>query len=165
TYLLFLSNVFFVGVNAHGDIGPGSSFVEKKANEKTIETDVLVYGATPSGIMAAYSVKKAGHSVLVVEPGRWVGGILGAGLKPMQDMPNYEAVGGTTRELMLWVGVDQRKKALTIDEVWQISLHEMIPKDVRGSFLRFLDKNDIEIIYDYRINRSEERRVGKESRI
>src|SRR5690606_13237278 len=142
--------VFFIRPNAYGDTGPGSSVVDTKAIEKTIETDVLVYGATPSGIMAAYSVKRAGHKVLIVEPGRWVGGILGAGLKPMQDMPNYEAVGGITRELMLWLGVDQRKEDLTIDEVWKISLHEMSPKEVRESFLRFLEKHDIQVIYDHR---------------
>lgn len=73
------------------------------------ETDVLVYGATPSGTMVAITIKKSGYSVRLVEPGRWVGGILGAGLKLVQDMPNYEAVGGTTRKLMLHLGVGQMK--------------------------------------------------------
>ncbi len=122
-----------------------------KLDDMTAE--VLVYGATPSGIMTAYAVKKLGRSVVIVEPGRWVGGILGAGLKPMQDMPNYEAVGGKTRELMLTLGIDSAAGDLSYDEVWQITLKSMSPKDVRESFLKFLADNDIPVVYEHRINR------------
>ena len=76
------------------------------------EPDVLVYGATPSGIMAAITVKKAGHSVIIVEPSRWVGGILGSGLKPTDDLPNFEAIGGSTRELILQLGVRSEDSSL-----------------------------------------------------
>jgi NADPH-dependent 2,4-dienoyl-CoA reductase/sulfur reductase-like enzyme len=34
------------------------------------EVEVCVYGATPSGIMAAAAVKRAGRSVVIVEPSR-----------------------------------------------------------------------------------------------
>ena len=64
---------------------------------QSIEVDVCVYTATPSGILAAIAVKREGRSVVIVEPSRWVGGMLGAGLKPWQDCPNYTATGGMTR--------------------------------------------------------------------
>ena len=89
-----------------------SRSVENKPNY--YQTDVLIYGATPSGILAAITVKEAGFDVIIVEPGRWVGGMLGAGLKPLQDMVNYEAVGGTTRELMLNWGFVQKKIRLPL---------------------------------------------------
>ena len=43
-----------------------------------------------SGIIAAVANKKEGKSVFIIEPGRWVGGILGAGIKPRQDCPNIQ---------------------------------------------------------------------------
>ncbi len=119
-----------------------------------IESDVLVYGATPSGIMAALTIKKSGFNVIIVEPGRWVGGMLGAGLKPVQDMPNYEAVGGKTRDLMLTLGVRTKVDSITIDKVRQLSDGKISPKDVRDDFVQLLRNNDIKVIYDHRISRT-----------
>lgn len=118
------------------------------------ETEVLVYGATPSGIMAAITVKKAGHSVILVEQSRWVGGILGAGLKPVQDMPNYEAVGGTTRKLMLQLGVRTDDDSLTIEKVRQLIRDKISPRYVREDFLKLLNDYNVPVIYDHRISRT-----------
>ena len=38
------------------------------------QVDVCVYGATPAGIMAACAAKSEGKSVLLIEPGRRIGG-------------------------------------------------------------------------------------------
>src|SRR5690606_24534427 len=133
------------GIFGCGDTDKNNPVIEKKV-------DVLIYGATPSGIMAAYSAKKAGLSVLIVEPGRWVGGILGAGLKPTQDMPNYAAVGGKTRELMLTLGVRNPPENYTIDDVHRLSRTDISPKYVREDFLKLLEENHIEVIYNHRVN-------------
>jgi 2-polyprenyl-6-methoxyphenol hydroxylase-like FAD-dependent oxidoreductase len=66
---------------------------------KEIHTDVCVYGATSSGILAALAVQREGRSVVIVEPSHRAGGVLGAGLKPKQDCTNIHATGGMTREL------------------------------------------------------------------
>ena len=79
--------------------------------------DVCVYGATPSGIMAAIAVKKGDKSVVIIEPSRWVGGILGAGIKPRNDCPNVEATGGMTRAYIDKLGgapASTRKKFLKL---------------------------------------------------
>ena len=102
-----------------------------KKSPECYQTDVLIYGATPSGILAAVTVKEAGYDAIIVEPSRWVGGILGAGLKPLQDMVNYDAVGGRTRELMLQLGVRTDDDSVTLDKAWQLSLKSMSPKYVR----------------------------------
>lgn len=133
------------GIFGCGDTDKNNPVIEKKV-------DVLIYGATPSGIMAAYSAKKAGLSVVIVEPGRWVGGILGAGLKPTQDMPNYAAVGGKTRELMLTLGVRNPPENYTIDDVHRLSRTDISPKYVREDFLKLLEENHIEVIYNHRVN-------------
>lgn len=43
-------------------------------------TDVLVYGATPAGIVAAVAAARLGASVRLVGPGSHVGGMLASGL-------------------------------------------------------------------------------------
>ena len=43
-------------------------------------TDVLVYGASAAGVMAAVAASEAGARVTLVEPGRHVGGMVSGGL-------------------------------------------------------------------------------------
>ncbi len=129
-------------------------FTSAVSAQRNVEADVLIYGATPSGIMAAYSVKKAGLSVVIVEPGRWVGGILGAGLKPTQDMPNYAAVGGKTRELMLRLGIRGQTQDPSLEQVREMTRKDISPKYVREDFLKLLRDLDIEVIFDHRVSRT-----------
>ncbi len=99
------------------------------------DVDVCVYAATPSGIVAAMAVKRAGKSVVIVEPSRWVGGILGAGIKPLQDCPNPAATGGMTHKLIHELGND--------------------PEIIRANFLRLIEEHGIEVIYEHRISKAE----------
>ena len=39
------------------------------------EVDICIYGGTSAGVVAAYSAKKMGKSVLLVEPGKYLGGM------------------------------------------------------------------------------------------
>lgn len=114
-----------------------------KIENKDITADVCVYGATASGIMAAIAVKKEGKSVVLVEPSRWVGGILGAGIKPQQDCPNINATGGMTRPLIESLGVRNHHTN------WK----EINPKDIREDFITLLKQHKIEIIYQHRVAR------------
>lgn len=93
--------------------------------------DVCVYTATPSGILAAVTARKAGKSVLIVEPSRWVGGILGAGIKPLQDCPNPAATGGLTHELLFSLGNS--------------------PEIIRENFAKLLADHRIDVVFDHRI--------------
>src|SRR5256885_16112064 len=43
------------------------------------EVDVLVYGGTSAGVIAAYTARRYGKSVLLVEPGRHLGGVSSGG--------------------------------------------------------------------------------------
>jgi hypothetical protein len=58
---------------------------------------VVVYGATASGVIAAVAVAGAGRSVLLVEPGKHVGGMVSGGLGAT-DFGNRAAIGGYSRE-------------------------------------------------------------------
>src|SRR5690242_19509734 len=60
------------------------------------EPDVLVYGATGAGVLAAVAAAEAGATVRLVEPGRHVGGMVSGGLS-WTDVGTLEAIGGLTR--------------------------------------------------------------------
>lgn len=57
------------------------------------DADVLVYGATPSGISAAVSAAKGDHSVLLVEPTDRIGGMVTCGLSNT-DFRSFESLTG-----------------------------------------------------------------------
>src|SRR5258708_18626092 len=59
--------------------------------------DVIVYGATASGVMAAITVAREGKSVILLEPGKHTGGMVSGGLGAT-DAGNREAIGGYPRE-------------------------------------------------------------------
>lgn len=59
--------------------------------------DVVVYGGTSAGIVAAVQVKKMGGSVVVITPGRRIGGLTTGGLG-QTDIGNKAAIGGLARE-------------------------------------------------------------------
>lgn len=59
--------------------------------------DAIVYGATPAGIMTAVAVAREGKSVLLIEPGRFIGGMVAGGLS-RTDYGNEKTVGGYARE-------------------------------------------------------------------
>ncbi len=61
------------------------------------QADVVVYGATPAGVIAAVAVAREGKSVLLLEPGKHVGGMVSGGLGAT-DYGNRAAIGGYSRE-------------------------------------------------------------------
>jgi lysophospholipase L1-like esterase len=59
--------------------------------------DVVVYGGTAGGVIAAVQAARLGKRVVLIEPGRHLGGMTSGGLGAT-DFKNPEAVGGMSRE-------------------------------------------------------------------
>ena len=59
-------------------------------------TDVVVYGATACGVMAAVAAQRAGARTVLVEPGRHVGGMVSGGLS-WTDVGDSRVLGGLCR--------------------------------------------------------------------
>ncbi|HWL09167.1 MAG TPA: FAD-dependent oxidoreductase [Planctomicrobium sp.] len=59
--------------------------------------DVVVYGGTSAGIMAAVQAQRMGKTVIVLEPGDRIGGLTTGGLGAT-DIGNKAAIGGLARE-------------------------------------------------------------------
>lgn len=106
--------------------------------------DVCVYGGTPSGMVAAVTAKQEGMTVALIEPSRWLGGILGAGLKPLNDCPEPRSVGGLTKSRVLKLG--------------------NIPPVFRRASLDWMREENIPVLYEHRIV-SAVKRDGKIERI
>src|SRR5437764_20258 len=68
---------------------------------QVIEADVVVYGATPGGVMAAIQARRMGKSAVLVEFGRHVGGMTASGLSKT-DGGKHAA--GISREFYKVVG-------------------------------------------------------------
>lgn len=64
------------------------------ADDTRTDFDAVIYGATVGGLMAAQRLSMRGHSVCVVEPTRWIGGVTAGGLT-MADIPQ----GGTQKTI------------------------------------------------------------------
>jgi hypothetical protein len=70
---------------------------------KVADVDICVYGGTSAGVIAGYSAKRLGHSVVLIEPGGHVGGMTAGGLGET-DIGNKDAISGLARDFYRRVG-------------------------------------------------------------
>ena len=114
---------------------------EKNNDAATVrEVDICVYGGTSAGVVAAYSAQKLGKSVLLVEPGKYLGGMTTGGLG-MTDIGNKYAVTGLARLFYRRVGEHYNKF-----EQWTF------PPSVATEVMnRFVTDADLEVIRFRRI--------------
>ncbi|GAB3490329.1 FAD-dependent oxidoreductase [Spirosoma knui] len=71
--------------------------------QQPLNVDICVYGGTSAGVMAAYSAKKAGKTVVLIEPGRHLGGLTAGGLGAT-DIGNKFAITGLARDFYRRIG-------------------------------------------------------------
>jgi len=62
-----------------------------------LASDVVIFGGTPSGLIAAVSAAREGATVTVIEPAKWIGGMVTGGLAK-SDLGKPETIGGITKE-------------------------------------------------------------------
>jgi len=75
---------------------------------KTEEVDICIYGGTSAGVIAAYTAKKMGKSVILIEPGRHLGGMSSGGLG-FTDIGNKYVVTGLARDFYRRIGAHYGK--------------------------------------------------------
>lgn len=109
-------------------------------NLETKEVDICIYGGTASGVMAAYSAKKMGKSVLLIEPGKYLGGMTTGGLGST-DIGNKQAVTGLAHLFYCRIGEHYNKP-----EQWTFP-----PSVATATINRFVKEADIEVAYCKRI--------------
>ncbi|HZC43774.1 MAG TPA: FAD-dependent oxidoreductase, partial [Acidobacteriaceae bacterium] len=75
----------------------------RAASHPESSNDVVVYGATASGAIAALAAAREGMHVVLLEPGNHVGGMLTGGLSAT-DVGNPNVIGGDALEFFERVG-------------------------------------------------------------
>ncbi|MEO6924212.1 MAG: FAD-dependent oxidoreductase, partial [Bryocella sp.] len=81
-------------------LGLFSSVNARAAGTTTPATDLVVYGATASGVFTAYSAAREGLHVVLLEPDNHVGGMVTGGLSAT-DIGNPKVIGGYARDFYL----------------------------------------------------------------
>lgn len=67
------------------------------ARSAPARTDLIVYGATASGVMTAYAAAREGLHVVLLEPGSHLGGMVTGGLSAT-DLGHFQIIGGYARD-------------------------------------------------------------------
>jgi hypothetical protein len=102
--------------------------------------DICVYGGTSGGVIAAYTARKMGKSVLLVEPGRHLGGLSSGGLG-YTDIGNKYAVTGLGLDFYRRTGRQYGQF-----EAWIFEPH--IAEDV---FMQYIHAAKVEVLYQNRV--------------
>ncbi len=105
------------------------------------EVDICVYGGTSAGVIAAYTAKMNGKSVLLIEPGSHLGGLSSGGLG-YTDIGNKYAVSGLARDFYRRVGAHYGKF-----EQWIFEPH--VAEEI---FKQYISHANVEVLYQYRVN-------------
>ncbi|MFT4205261.1 MAG: FAD-dependent oxidoreductase [Chitinophagaceae bacterium] len=109
-------------------------------SSKVYSYDVCVYGGTSGGVIAAYSAKRMGKSVLLIEPTTHLGGLTSGGLG-YTDIGNKYAVTGLGLDFYRQVG-----KHYGQFESWIFEPH--VAENV---FRNYIQKAGVKVLYRYRI--------------
>jgi hypothetical protein len=102
--------------------------------------DICIYGGTSGGVTAAYTAKMMGKSVLLIEPGKHLGGLSSGGLG-YTDIGNKYAVTGLGLDFYRRTG-----KYYGQFESWIFEPH--VAEDI---FLQYIKAARVPVLYQYRI--------------
>ncbi len=116
----------------------------QKNNSSDKQVDICIYGGTSAGVIAAYSAKKMGKSVLIIEPGDRLGGLTSGGLG-QTDIGNKHAVTGLARDFYRRLG-----KYYNTFEQWKFE-----PKAALEIFQQYINEKNIDVLYMHRIVNAE----------
>ncbi|WP_269523102.1 FAD-dependent oxidoreductase [Coraliomargarita parva] len=136
-------------------------------SNKEITADLVIYGATPSGIMAAVQACRMGKSVALLEPGQHIGGMAASGLGAT-DIGKPHLIGGLAREFY-----SQAYQYYQSPEAWAAETREAYaprhrdaisepgelqffiePKVAQALFERFLRDHKVSVYFGERLDRT-----------
>ncbi|HEU4554894.1 MAG TPA: FAD-dependent oxidoreductase [Chitinophaga sp.] len=114
--------------------------VKKTAAQQGSSYDICIYGGTAAGVIAAYTAKKMGKTVLLIEPGAHLGGMTTGGLG-FTDIGNKYAISGLARDFYRRVGRHYGKF-----EQWVFEPH--VAEEIINSYIQ---KAQVPVLYHYYI--------------
>ena len=94
-------------------------FAQTSTNQpKQISADLVIYGGTSAGVIAAVQAKKMGKSVVIVGPDKHLGGLSSGGLG-WTDTGNKSVIGGLSRDFYHRIWQEYQKA-----ETWKFQKRE-----------------------------------------
>lgn len=102
--------------------------------------DICIYGGTSSGVIAAYTAAKLGKTVLLIEPGKHLGGMSSGGLG-LTDIGNKYAISGLALDFYRRIGQHYGKF-----EQWVFEPHV-----AENLFLDYIKRAKVEVLYQNRL--------------
>ena len=127
--LLFCSNAIWAA---------SEPFHSDKPEKYTV--DVCIYGGTAAGVIAAYAAEKCGKTVILIEPGKMLGGMTTGGLG-QTDIGNKQAITGLSRKFYRNVG-----EKYGLEEEWKFEPH--VAMEVLQSYIK---SGKINVLYQQQI--------------
>lgn len=125
--IIFLTSVF--------------SYNSLKAQQNLYKSyDICVYGGTSSGVIAAYTAAKSGKTVLLIEPGKNLGGMSSGGLG-LTDIGNKYAISGLALDFYRRIGKHYNKF-----EQWVFEPHV-----AEQLFSEYIKRGNVSVLYGNRI--------------
>jgi hypothetical protein len=112
----------------------------KAWSQKITTVDICIYGGTSAGVVAAYTASKAGKSVVLIEPGKHLGGLSSGGLG-YTDIGNKYAVTGLARDFYRRIGAHYGKLEQWIFE----------PHVAEETFQYYVKQAKVNVVYGHRI--------------
>ncbi|WP_432327105.1 FAD-dependent oxidoreductase [Mucilaginibacter sp. P25] len=109
-------------------------------SSKLITADICVYGGTSAGVIAAYTAKKIGKTVILIEPGKHLGGMSSGGLG-YTDIGNKYVVTGLARDFYRRIGTHYGKFEQWIFE----------PKVAEGIFNDYVKRAGFPVLFRNRL--------------
>ncbi|HZN67489.1 MAG TPA: FAD-dependent oxidoreductase [Tepidisphaeraceae bacterium] len=103
--------------------------------------DVCVYGGTSAGVIAAVAVAKEGKSVILVEPGRHLGGMSSGGLG-WTDFGNKAVIGGLSLDFYQRVGRAYGRQ----EAAWTFE-----PRVAENVFHQIVAEHKVIVLFEHRL--------------
>ena len=126
------------------------------------EYDIVIYGGTSAGIVAAVQATRMGKTVIVIEPSGHIGGLSTGGLGAT-DIGNKQAIGGISREFYeriaqkyakpeawKWQEKEDYSRKSTEEEIPSMWTFE--PKVAQEIFQDLIHENNLDIVLNERLD-------------
>ncbi len=134
--------------------------------------DVLVYGGTPAGIMAAISASENGQRTILIEPHQRLGGVMSSGLCAT-DMNSHSRIGGRAKSFFQRVyahyQLPEAWRCETREQYFERSIHRVFtgkhdpsrmqwvfePHVAEHIFEKLLDEAGVTVVHKQRLDRQQ----------
>jgi hypothetical protein len=115
------------------------------AGQSAASYDLVVYGGTAGGVIAAVSAARMGLKTALLEPGRHIGGMVASGLSHT-DVGRREVIGGYSLEFYWRAGTYYGLPQYLQDVAWYVE-----PKVAESIFQTMLQESGVTVLLDRRL--------------